>query len=111
MKELERCFREMAEYLKALAHPTRLKIMEYLAQEKETCVKCLWEELNLQQSNVSQHLALMKQKGIIDSRKEGVKTCYWIADPLAMEIYNLLKARFLECEESHSQKNEAPQKA
>ncbi len=87
----ERFFEEAADYLKALAHPTRLRILDFLMRQKETCVKSLWEELGLQQSNVSQHLALMKQRGIIDSRKEGVKTCYWIADPLAEKIFKMLK--------------------
>jgi len=87
----DRLFEDMADYLKALAHPTRLRILEYLMRQKETCVKCLWEELGLQQSNVSQHLALMKQRGIIDSRKEGVKTCYWISDENAVKLFNMLK--------------------
>ncbi|BAT72520.1 ArsR family transcriptional regulator [Thermosulfidibacter takaii ABI70S6] len=96
MDNNSRFFEEAAEYLKALAHPTRLRILEFLLREKETCVKSLWEELGLQQSNVSQHLAMMKQRGIIDSRKDGVKTCYWIADSLAPKIYQMLKETFSE---------------
>ncbi len=92
-QEKEQFFREAADYLKALAHPTRLRILDFLMKQKETCVKSLWEELNLQQSNVSQHLALLKQRGIIDSRKEGVKTCYWIVDSDAILIYRMLKEK------------------
>ncbi len=88
----ERIYEEMAEYIKALAHPTRLKILEYLMKEKMTCVKFLWEELGLQQSNVSQHLAILKQRGIIDSRKEGVKTCYWIKDENAVKLFHFVKS-------------------
>ncbi len=87
-------FEEMAEYLKALAHPTRLKIISYLMKEKETCVKLLWKELGLQQSNVSQHLSLLKGKGIITARKDGVLTCYSVVDKRATEIVKILTDHF-----------------
>ncbi len=90
----EKDFEEMAEYLKALAHPTRLRIIDYLMKEKEMCVKLLWKELGLQQSNVSQHLSLLKSKGIITARRDGVMTCYSVVDPKAIDIVKILSEHF-----------------
>lgn len=78
-------YRELADYLKALAHPTRLKILKALL-DGEMCVKSLWEELKLQQSNVSQHLTTLRSRGIIASRREGSKVCYSIIDPKARKV-------------------------
>ena len=82
-------YNELANYLKALANPTRMKILLSL-MDGEMCVKSLWEALGLQQSNVSQHLATLKSRGIITSRKEGAKTCYSVADPRVKEMLCIL---------------------
>ncbi|NOZ77083.1 MAG: winged helix-turn-helix transcriptional regulator, partial [Euryarchaeota archaeon] len=59
-----------ADLIKALAHPTRLKIIEFL-KGGERCVCEITPFLGLEQSNVSQHLAVMRERGILSSRKEG----------------------------------------
>ncbi|HDD53058.1 MAG TPA: ArsR family transcriptional regulator [Thermosulfidibacter takaii] len=85
----ERLYSDLADYLKALAHPTRLRILKALLNG-EMCVKSLWEELDLQQSNVSQHLTTLKSRGIISSRREGAKICYSLVDPRAKEVLQIL---------------------
>ncbi|RLD96357.1 MAG: transcriptional regulator [Aquificota bacterium] len=85
----ERLYSDLADYLKALAHPTRLRILKALLNG-EMCVKSLWEELGLQQSNVSQHLTTLKSRGIISSRREGAKICYSVVDPRAKEVLQIL---------------------
>ena len=85
----ERLYSDLADYLKALAHPTRLRILKALLNG-EMCVKSLWEELDLQQSNVSQHLTTLKSRGIISSRREGAKICYSVVDPRAKEVLQIL---------------------
>ncbi len=85
----EELYNELADYLKALAHPTRIRILKALLNG-EMCVKSLWEELGLQQSNVSQHLTTLKSRGIITSRREGAKICYSVADPKAREVLQIL---------------------
>lgn len=60
---------------KALGHPSRLVILEALA-EKDMCVTELTELVSADQSTVSKHLSVLKQSGIVDVRKEGVKTYY-----------------------------------
>ena len=80
----------IAEILKALAHPTRVKIVDYLSKG-EKCVKDIWQELEIPQPTVSQHINILKNAGIISFRREGVKTCYRIENPIAIEILELLK--------------------
>lgn len=87
-KELTDC-EKVAEILKALGHPTRVKIIKYLS-DGEKCVKEIWQELGIPQPTVSQHINILKSAGIISFRKEGVKTCYKIEDPRAVEVIKLL---------------------
>ena len=60
---------------KALAHPSRLLMLDALA-EKEMCVCDLTELVGADQSTVSKHLAVLKHAGIVEVRKEGVMTFY-----------------------------------
>jgi DNA-binding transcriptional ArsR family regulator len=74
-----------AEIFKVLGHPVRLKIVVGLCSE-ECNVKHIWECLGLPQATVSQHLALLKNKGIIEGKREGVKVHYSVIHPLAIRI-------------------------
>ena len=78
-----------AEVLKALGHPTRIKIVKYLA-DGEKCVKEIWQELGIPQPTVSQHINILKNAGIISLDRDGVKTCYKIENPKVVEIIKLL---------------------
>jgi ArsR family transcriptional regulator len=64
-----------ARIAKALAHPTRLLMLDVLA-DREWCVCELTELTRLDQSTVSKHLAVLKQAGIVADRKEGTKTFF-----------------------------------
>lgn len=75
----------MADYIKALSHPTRLQILNLL-RSGERCVCEIIPELNIEQSSVSRHLALLKKEGLLHSRKEGLKVIYWVPNPLIYEI-------------------------
>jgi len=79
----------IAEILKAMGHPTRVKILKYLS-DGEKCVKEVWQELGIPQPTVSQHMNMLKNAGIISYRKDGVKTCYKVEDPRVIEIIKLL---------------------
>ncbi len=79
-----------AAILKGLAHPTRVKIVEML-RDGERCVCELMEELALEQSNVSQHLAVLKKLGVLGSRKDGLKMMYWVRHPQIFEVLDLLR--------------------
>lgn len=78
-----------AEVLKVLGHPIRLKIVAGLCTQ-ECNVKHIWECLGLPQATVSQHLALLKNKGIIDGKRDGVEVHYSVVNDLAKRIINSL---------------------
>lgn len=82
-------FKAESEVLKVLGHPVRLKIVAGLCT-RECNVKHIWECLGLPQATVSQHLALLKNKGIIEGKREGVEVHYSVIDPLAKRIIESL---------------------
>ena len=78
-----------AEILKVLGHAIRLKIVAGLMSE--SCnVKKIWECLGLPQATVSQHLALLKNKGIIEGRRDGVEVFYHVTSNAARSVVNAL---------------------
>ncbi|RNC71451.1 MAG: ArsR family transcriptional regulator [Desulfuromonadales bacterium] len=84
-----RKFTEEAEIFKVLGHPVRLKIVAGLCT-RECNVKHIWECLGLPQATVSQHLALLKNKGIIEGKREGVEVHYSVVHPLAKKLIEVL---------------------
>ncbi|KIH77016.1 transcriptional regulator, ArsR family [Geoalkalibacter ferrihydriticus] len=85
-------FDREAEILKVLGHPVRLKIVAGLISQ--TCnVKKIWECLGLPQATVSQHLALLKNKHIIEGRREGVEVFYHVVSEEARDIVSALFGR------------------
>ena len=78
-----------ASIIKSLGHPIRLKILTLLDM-RECNVKKIWECLGMEQAVVSQHLAVLKKRGIISGRRRGVEMLYTIVDPLAQRIIALL---------------------
>lgn len=76
-----------ADFFKTLSHPVRLKILHTL-ELGERCVCEIIEELDIEQSNLSQHLSVLKKQGIIDSRKDGQKVIYRIVYHSVFEVVN-----------------------
>jgi ArsR family transcriptional regulator len=85
----ERNFVDEAEILKVLGHPIRLKIVAGLCSQ-ECNVKHIWECLGLPQATVSQHLALLKNKGVIEGKREGVEVHYSVINPMVKKIIGIL---------------------
>ena len=79
-----------SEILKALGHPIRLRMVEGL-MNNECNVNKIMDVLNIPQSTASQHLTKLKSVGILVARKEGVRTCYKVADKKVREIMEILK--------------------
>lgn len=75
--------------LKALAHPVRLRIVHGLLHN-ECNVNKIVEKLKLPQSTVSQHLSILKHKGIVQIRKDGVKACYRVTNDKVAAIIKIL---------------------
>lgn len=84
-----RNFSDEAEILKVLGHPIRLKIVAGLCSQ-ECNVKHIWECLGLPQATVSQHLALLKNKGVIEGKREGVEVHYSVVHPMVKKLITLL---------------------
>jgi ArsR family transcriptional regulator len=80
---------KMTLLLKALAHPTRLEILAFLRERDSECVCKIYESLNLEQSNISQHLRILKNSGVLISKKKGSWVHYSIAHP---EIFDILQS-------------------
>ena len=69
-----------AEKLKVCGHPVRLKIL-CLIDKQDSCVSELWKCLNLSQPVISQHLSVLKNRGIVSSEIQGNRRIYSIVDP------------------------------
>jgi len=79
MSGRELVFKIKADFLKCLAHPARLAVIEYL-RTREASVGRMVLALKLEQSGLSKHLALLRQAGIVTSRQKGVTVYYSIRD-------------------------------
>lgn len=78
-KNVELVFKIKADFLKSLAHPVRLEILEYL-KNKEASVGEMVKELGVEQSGLSKHLSVLRQAGILTSRQEKVTVYYSVRD-------------------------------
>ncbi len=78
-----------ADMLKALAQPTRLKIIEFL-REGERCVCEIFPAIGEEQSNTSRHLNMMQVTGVLSRRKDGLKIFYAIKHPEIHEIVDMV---------------------
>lgn len=75
-----------ARKLKVLGHPMRLKLLCMIAREEEPCVSELWTCLDQPQPVVSQHLAVLKENGIVQSEVKGNKRIYSISDSFVQDL-------------------------
>src|SRR5277367_5390698 len=82
-----------ADMFQALAHPTRIAIMELLS-EGELSAGTLIEKLGMEQANVSQHLAVLRSKQLVLSRRAGNQVFYSVRDPIIIEVLNLMRTYF-----------------
>jgi DNA-binding transcriptional ArsR family regulator len=84
-----------ADFFQALAHPTRIAIVEQL-REGELSAGALIERLGLEQANASQHLAVLRAKNILLSRKAGNQVFYSVRNPLIIEVLDVMRRYFHE---------------
>lgn len=78
-----------AERLKVCGHPVRLKLL-CLIEKEDACVTELWKCLKQSQPVISQHLAVLKEKGIVTSETQGNKRIYSIVDPFVRNMIRSL---------------------
>ena len=84
----------LADLAKALAHPARIAILEFLAAKNVCVCGDIVDELPLSQATVSQHLAELKRVGLIKGDIDGPRVCYCL-NPKTMEEARTLLGRFL----------------
>src|SRR5260370_34528377 len=92
MRESMRQFK--AEVFQALAHPTRVAIVECLVLG-ELSVGQLCEKVGIEQANASQHLAVLRNKHLVETRKEGNQIFYRLRDPLLGDVLEAMRKFFL----------------
>ena len=82
-----------AQIFQALAHPTRIAVVEAL-REGEASAGALLVHLAVEPANLSQHLAVLRTKQVVVSRKSGNQVYYALRDPVLVEVLDLLKQYF-----------------
>ena len=82
-----------ADIFQALAHPTRIAILELLS-DGELSAGALIEKLGMEQANVSQHLAVLRAKQLVSNRKAGNQVFYSVRDPIIIEVLSLMRTYF-----------------
>ncbi len=80
--------------LKAMAHPLRLKILCILGGSDEVSVQDIVEHVGTSQSNISQHLSILRDKGILTARKDANKVYYRIGDPRILNLIGSMREAF-----------------
>jgi DNA-binding transcriptional ArsR family regulator len=74
---MDRSLYEMqAQLCKTLANPKRLEILDILKREREITVNALAEQLEIPKANTSQHLAVLRQAGVVSTRRDGINVYY-----------------------------------
>jgi ArsR family transcriptional regulator len=86
---------QKVELLKVIAHPVRIRILEELVKGVK-CVSDFEDFLELRQPNISQHLSLLRQAGVVDYYVDGRLRCYFLVDPLIPDLLTLLAKDYQE---------------
>jgi ArsR family transcriptional regulator len=88
-EDIERASRS----LKAMSHPLRLKILCTLG-DQEISVQDIVEQVGTSQSNISQHLAILRDKGILTSRKDANRVYYRVGDSRTLRLIGMMRDVF-----------------
>lgn len=82
-----------ARSLKAIAHPLRLKILCVIG-DQEACVQEIVDAVGTSQSNISQHLAILREKSVLHTRKDANRVFYRVTDPRTLKLVELMREIF-----------------
>ena len=83
-----------ADTFQVLAHPTRIQIIETL-REGELSVGAILKHVKVEPANISQHLALLRAKGLVTNRKHKNQVLYSLRDPLLIKVLDIMRRYFL----------------
>ncbi len=79
-----------AEVAKALSHPVRLRVIDFLLEQNEACVCDISEAISEGQSTTSKHLAVLKDAGVLSSRKDGLMVFYRLETPCVRNFFQCI---------------------
>lgn len=82
-----------ARALKAIAHPLRLKILCVIGPE-QACVQEIVDAVGTSQSNISQHLAILREKGVLMTRKDANRVYYRVGDQRTLQLIGMMREVF-----------------
>ena len=99
-------FEKQAEIVKAIAHPLRIAIVDFLKDGRQ-CVCDIAEHVGSERSNVSRHLSVMVNAGVLGYRKEGLKVIYKLKTPCILDFFSCITA----CLKQQAKENEKLLKA
>ncbi len=92
-------YKEMSQFFKALAHPARLMIVCELLNNKlpnkKECVSDIEGNLNLKQSNISQHLNILRFLNIVDFKQDWNRNCYFLKNPKLISSLLVLAGKLM----------------
>jgi ArsR family transcriptional regulator len=86
-KRKQLLFKKQAEIAKAIAHPLRVAVVNFL-KDGEQCVCDIAQYVGSERSNVSRHLSVMSNAGLLEYRKEGLKVIYRLKTPCILEFFS-----------------------
>jgi len=92
-QHLDTLRRFKAEVFQALAHPTRIHILETL-RDGELSVGAILEHVKVEPANLSQHLSILRGRELVVSRKDGNQVLYSLSDPFLTEVLDILRKYF-----------------
>ena len=84
-----------ADFCKFMANPKRIEIL-FLLGEKEMCVDEIASEMNVNVPNISQHLSIMRERGVVDVRREGTKMYYRLSNPKTLQACLIMRDAMIE---------------
>jgi ArsR family transcriptional regulator len=88
-KQKKMLFEKQAEIAKAIAHPLRIAILDFL-KDGEKCVCDIAAQIGSEQSNVSRHLSVMVKAGVLECRKEGLKVIYKLRTTCILDCFSCI---------------------
>jgi DNA-binding transcriptional ArsR family regulator len=88
-KQKKMLFEKQAEIAKAIAHPLRIAILDFL-KKGEQCVCDIAEHIGSEQSNVSRHLPVMVKAGVLECHKEGLKVIYRLKCSCVLDCFSCI---------------------
>jgi len=89
--EISKKYKKRSDVIKALAHPTRLFIVDFLS-DGEKCVCEIVQQVGADISTISKHLSVMKNVGIVDSEKRGLNVFYKMTCPCISKLFDCLES-------------------